>query len=64
MLIAIYDASGRCVRRLVESDLAAGHHVIEWDGENDAGVRVGAGFYLCRVQTGSAVSSGPIVRLD
>jgi uncharacterized membrane protein len=37
---SIYDATGRRVRSLIASDLAAGSHVVAWDGRDESGARV------------------------
>ena len=48
----IYDITGRKVRTLTSSDWPAGRHSLEWDHRNDAGVRLGPGAYIYRLQTG------------
>ncbi|PKL82164.1 MAG: hypothetical protein CVV24_11560 [Ignavibacteriae bacterium HGW-Ignavibacteriae-3] len=48
--ITIYDAVGREVETLVNSDLAAGTHNVEWTAKNMA-----SGIYLYRIQTGNFV---------
>jgi hypothetical protein len=35
--VAVYDVAGRCVRRLIDTRLSAGRHVIQWDGLDDTG---------------------------
>jgi subtilisin-like proprotein convertase family protein len=53
VLLAVYDASGRLVRKLQDGFLPAGRYQALWDGMNDAGSRVGSGVYFARLQTGS-----------
>jgi hypothetical protein len=55
--IAIYDAAGRFVRRLLDANLAAGPHRAEWDGRDGAGRRVGAGVYFAKLEDGERVDS-------
>lgn len=46
----IYDVGGRVVRELVASDrLAAGDHIVEWNGVAEHGTRASAGIYFCRL---------------
>ena len=45
----IYNTAGQRVRSLVERRLAAGEHVVVWDGCDDADRPVGSGAYLCRI---------------
>lgn len=47
----VLDVGGRLVRRLVESDLAVGSHLVAWDGRNQDGVVVGSGTYFYRLRT-------------
>jgi glycosidase len=44
--LALYDVSGRRVRALRSAELAAGPHLVTWDGRDDAGARVAAGLYF------------------
>ena len=45
----VFDTQGRHVRRLVQGALPAGPHFATWDGLDDAGSRVPAGVYCCRL---------------
>ncbi|OQY27097.1 MAG: hypothetical protein B6244_11650 [Candidatus Cloacimonetes bacterium 4572_55] len=54
--LTIYDMSGRRVKRLIRSDLAAGTYQAKWDGRNDSGVEVSEGIYLCRMTTRGGVT--------
>jgi hypothetical protein len=45
--LAIFDASGRCVRTLVEAPLDAGPHLARWDGRDDGAQRLAPGTYFC-----------------
>ena len=46
--IAVYDMTGRRVAVLVEGELAAGHHTVQFQGQGLA-----SGVYLVRMQAGS-----------
>ena len=45
----LFDATGRCVRALVDRDMAAGPGSAPWDLKDDAGTRVPAGVYFARL---------------
>ena len=48
VVIAVYDGSGRELRRLLNGMLAAGTRRLTWDGRDDRGERAGAGVYFLR----------------
>ena len=48
--IALFDASGRLVRRLAEGVFSAGPHVVAWDGRADGGARLPAAVYFARLE--------------
>ena len=50
--LSLYDLRGRCVRRLLASELGPGGHAGVWDGTDDAGQPVGAGVYWYRLTAG------------
>jgi flagellar hook assembly protein FlgD len=53
--LEIYDATGRLARRLfAERPLAAGYHVIGWDGADDSGRQLPSGVYFARVDARDA----------
>ena len=45
----VYDVTGQLVRRLVNGQVNAGHHAVEWDGRDNRGRPVASGVYLCRL---------------
>jgi hypothetical protein len=49
--LAIFDARGRLVRRLLTADRPAGAGELIWDGCDDTGSPVAAGIYLARLRT-------------
>ena len=59
--LALYDASGRRVRTLVEGSLSAGSRAIAWDGKDDRGARVGAGVYFAQLTAGGAEVRSKVV---
>jgi hypothetical protein len=50
--LCIHDASGRLVRTLATAPPTAGQHTLPWDGMDDAGRRLPAGTYYCRMRWG------------
>lgn len=53
----IFDTRGALVRRLLDDDLGAGEHRMEWDGFDDAGQALPSGVYFARLRTGGASES-------
>ena len=51
VLVAIYDARGEEVARLVDESLAAGAHTVDWDGRDAFGASMPSGTYFCRLTT-------------
>lgn len=60
--IAIYDASGRVVRRL-DQRFAAGNHEVKWDGRDEAGHAVPNGVLFYEVRAGGVRQSRKLVRI-
>lgn len=50
--ITIFNTNGQLIRTLVDGDLQAGAHQVQWDGLDDNGNHVAAGVYLCRMKAG------------
>ncbi|MAI57696.1 MAG: hypothetical protein CML56_01700 [Rhodobacteraceae bacterium] len=51
--ILIYDMMGRQIRSLVNQNVSAGYHFVQWDGTNDTGSLVAAGVYIYSLNSGS-----------
>ncbi|MDC3166204.1 T9SS type A sorting domain-containing protein [Candidatus Marinimicrobia bacterium] len=51
--LAIYDMMGREVTSLVNNQIDAGYHLIQWDGTNNIGSSVAAGVYIYIFQVGN-----------
>jgi hypothetical protein len=60
--LEVLDAQGRRVR-IMDRQLSAGSHSIEWDGRNEAGARSGPGVYFYRFRAGEDFATGRITRL-
>jgi hypothetical protein len=61
--IRIFDVTGRQVRHLSEGVQGAGSHSVTWDGNDDAGQALPAGFYFVRTTAGSWIDEKKIVRI-
>jgi parallel beta-helix repeat protein len=59
--LRIYNIRGELVRTLFEGVAGKGSHTLVWDGKSDNGGRVGSGFYLARLDTGSRTVSRRMV---
>jgi hypothetical protein len=57
--LAVYDASGRVVRRLFSGTRPAGDYDLEWDGRDSRGTRAASGVYFVRV---SPTGANPVAR--
>jgi len=49
--VAIYDAAGRLIRRVLDRSLTAGEWSVGWDGRTEAGAAAPSGIYFCRLST-------------
>ncbi len=54
--LQIYDASGRIVKTLVNSQLTRGIYNLTWDGKDKTGNQVAQGIYFCRLVTDHATA--------
>jgi 1,4-alpha-glucan branching enzyme len=59
----IYDISGRQVRKLVNSDHAAGSYRATWDGRNDFNREVASGIYFLRFRSGDFQQTRKLIML-
>ena len=59
--LTVHDVLGRTVRTLASGTVAAGRHVLHWDGRNAAGEPVGNGAYLVQLRTGSQRAVGKVM---
>lgn len=63
VVLAVYDASGRLVRKLQDGVLQAGKYQAFWDGRADDGARVGSGVYFARLETNGTRFASKLVVL-
>lgn len=53
--LIVYNVVGQKVRTLLNTQYAAGRHVVNWDGLDDAGRRVTSGVYFYRIKAGDFI---------
>lgn len=61
--LAIYDARGALVRRLLDGLMEKGKHSISWDGCDGAGRPADSGVYFCRLEAGKSVLTRKMILL-
>ena len=49
--LAVFNARGQLVRKLVDAEESPGRKLVEWDGRDDYGRQVASGIYLYRIET-------------
>ena len=62
--LAVFDAQGRVVRRLLSGQRNAGLHVVRWDGRDDAGRPVAGGLYFTRLDIAGEIHTGKMLRTE
>jgi hypothetical protein len=58
--MSVFDVRGALVRTLVDEDLPAGDHTVQWDGRDDQGVEMASGAYFVALVSGSDLTSRKI----
>ncbi|RPJ46154.1 MAG: M28 family peptidase [Candidatus Latescibacterota bacterium] len=61
--LAVFDVSGRLVRKLLDGKAAAGRHEVVWDGTDASGGPVPSGVYFCRVNSDGESKTGKMLLL-
>jgi hypothetical protein len=59
--LAVFDVTGREVRRLASGVVEAGSHAVEWNGADASGHAVASGLYFCSLRTTQGVWTTRIV---
>ncbi len=54
--LVIYNLRGQVVRTLVDRQYGPGHHVVNWDGRDNYGIRVPSGMYIYRIKAGDFIA--------
>jgi len=63
VLVTVHNALGQLVRTLVDQRRDPGLHRVGWDGLNEAGIPMGSGVYLIRLQTPAGIAVGKALLL-
>jgi hypothetical protein len=61
--IKIYDMLGQEVRTLFDEQVMRGTYAVQWDGMNDAGLKMSSGTYIYRMKAGEFVQSKKMILL-
>jgi hypothetical protein len=60
----VYNMAEQLVTRIIDNDISAGIHEVQWDGSNSAGNRVAEGMYFYRLQAGNEMVTGKLMRME
>jgi hypothetical protein len=63
VFLRIYDISGKTVKTLVDETVSPGKHSILWNGEDESGIPVASGVYICRLEAQGKTAASKIVLL-
>ena len=63
VVLDVFDAQGRRVKRVADAWFAAGRHAMLWPGDDEDGRAIGAGMYFIRMQVGSVQATRRTVRV-
>ena len=61
--LEVFDLRGTRIRILVQGQMPAGNHRVQWDGTDDSGRRVSSGTYFYRLQVGDFEASNKMLLL-
>ena len=61
--VQIVDVAGRLVNTLVDNELDAGYHVVQWNGLDVSGQSMPTGMYFIQVQSGDRMNTQKIILL-
>ena len=51
-MLKIYNITGQEICLLLDNDMTAGIHYVQWDGTDNSGKRVASGIYIYQISTG------------
>ena len=61
--LEIYDASGKCLARLVDKQQEKGSYAVQWNGKDERGSRAASGIYFYRLTAGGRTIAKKMVLL-
>ncbi len=59
--LKVFDMLGREVKTLLNQEMVAGKHNLNWNGDNNYGNRVASGTYIYRISAGAIVSTKKMI---
>lgn len=62
--LVIYNLLGQKIRTLLDKEMMAGYHSIQWDGYGDRGEQVGSGAYIYRLQVANEVRVRKMIKMQ
>lgn len=63
VIVVVYDMKGALVKTLVNRDLPAGEHKLNWDTKNENGGTLNEGVYIVKIVTANAVDQKTIIKM-
>jgi hypothetical protein len=63
VLVRVFSADGRLVRKLIDRTITPGTHGVVWDGTDLVGRKVAGGVYFYRITTPRSAATGKMVLL-
>jgi len=61
VLLEIFSLDGKKVASLIDREIAAGTHKVNWDGTGLHGEKLNSGIYLCTLRTNSVIATKKVV---
>ena len=61
--LSIYNVSGALVKELVNKEMSAGYHSVQWDGTDQNGIKLASGLYLYKLVVGKNMQSRKMLLL-
>ncbi len=57
VLLQVYNVRGQLVRTLIDADMSAGSHSVQWDSRDEEGQQVSSGVYFYRLTAGDMTAT-------
>ncbi len=61
--LVVYNMLGQKVRTITNEYFNVGHHIVNWDGHNDAGNMMPTGVYIYRIKAGNFIRSKKMIMM-
>ncbi len=63
VILEVYNIRGEKVRTLVDSELEAKYHTVQWNGEDGSGKNVSSGVYFYKMKAGKYTSTKKMIMM-